>query len=194
MPAISGLTMFFFQSDVMLDSRDMHWLTIFAGIIAAAMLAQALGLIVSAMFASKLLLKVNSMSDSFEQKTAPMIAKASMLMDELTPKIHKIGCDVEHISATVREKCDELGETISELNITVSDANLKTRAQVQRVNGLVTDALETTEEVSQAVQDGIRKPVRQIAAILAGLRAGLETLSKNSPFGKRRSPENPYDL
>jgi methyl-accepting chemotaxis protein len=196
MPVLGGLMMFFQSSDSSgsFDGRDMHWLMIFAGIIALAMVAQAIGLLVSAFFASKMLRKVEHLSNSFDEKTTPIMAKVSAVLSDLTPKIHSVSTNVEQISYTVREKCDEIGETLSQINRTVADANVKTRVHVAKVDGMVTDALETTSEVSRVVQDGIRAPVRQIAGIIAGFKAGLETLAKRSPFGRGKVVENPYDL
>jgi hypothetical protein len=184
MPAINGLMMFVWQSSDPMSEHDIHLLMIFAGIIAAAMVAQALGLIGSAIFASRMLKRVDHLTDSFDQKTTPVMNKAAALLDDLAPKVRSVSTNVEQISYTMREKCDEIGETLSQINRTVGDANLKTRIQVARVDGLVTDALATTEEVSRTVQDGIRVPVRQIAGIIAGFKAALETLAKRSPFGK----------
>jgi hypothetical protein len=48
----------------------------------------------------------------------------------------------------------------------------------------VTDALNATEEMSHTIQDGIRAPVRQIAGVLAGFKAMIDTLISRSPFGK----------
>jgi len=194
MPAINGLMMFVFQSGDPMTGHDMHLLMIFAGIIAAAMVAQAMGLVGSAIFASKMLKRVDHLTDSFDRKTTPVMKKAEALIDDLGPKIRAVSTNVEQISYTVREKCDEIGETLSQINLTVSEANLKTRIQVARVDDIVTDALATTEEVSRVVQDGIRTPVRQIAGIIAGFKAALETLVKRSPFGKGKGFENPYDL
>jgi uncharacterized protein (DUF433 family) len=36
------------------------------------------------------------------------------------------------------------------------------------------------------VQQGIRVPVREIAAIIAGVKVAVETLIERSPFGKRK--------
>jgi len=193
MPVSGVLAVFFLQASG-LDGRDIHWLMIFAGVIAAAMVAQALGLIGSAIFASKMLKKVEHLSDSFDQKTTPVMLKATALLDDLSPKIRSVSANVEQISYTVREKCDQFGETLSQINHTVNEVNARTRVHVVKVDGMVSEALETTEQVSRVVQEGIRTPVRQIAGIIAGFRAGLETLARRSPFGKGKGVENPYDL
>jgi methyl-accepting chemotaxis protein len=107
------------------------------------------------------------------------------MLHELSPKVRSLTENAEQISYAVRTKVDELGVTVSELNETVREINGRTRVQVVRVDGIVTDALVATEEISQTVQNGIRGPVRQIAGVIAGLRAGLETLIERSPFRGR---------
>ena len=176
-----------------LSGSDVHWLMIFGGIIAAALVVQSIGLMIAAVAATTILKKVQVMADTAEQKISPVLAKTNALLEDLGPKVRSVSTNVEQISYTVREKCDELGVTLSELNRTVAEVNAKTRVQVTRVDGMVSDALDTTEQVSKTVQEGIRVPVRQMAGIIAGLKVGLETLVEKSPFGKKNRP-GPYDL
>jgi methyl-accepting chemotaxis protein len=174
--------------------HDMHRGTIFLFVIALALAVQAAGVCVAAAFAIKMFRKIDSMTDSFERKTGPMIERVTRLVDDVAPKLHTITTNVEEISYTVRAKTDEIGATLSQLNETVNDANFRTRVHISHVDGLVSEALATTEEVSRTVQENIKKPVRQIAGIVAGIKAGLETLVSKSPFGKPKGYENPYDL
>ena len=173
---------------------DVHRGTWFLFFIALALWAQAAGVMMAAFFALKMFRKIESMTNAFDRKTTPIIENMTALAAELTPKVRAITTNAEEISYTVREKCDEIGVTLTEINRTVADLNLKTRTHVGHVDAMVGEALETTEEVSRTVQDSIKKPVRQIAGIIVGLKAGLETLARRSPFGKPKSYENPYDL
>jgi methyl-accepting chemotaxis protein len=174
--------------------HDLHLIMIFAGIIALALVVQAIGVSIAGVFAAKLFHKFDTLADKLDAKTMPIMEKTSAILSDITPKIHAISTNVEQFSYTVRTKCDEIGETVSEINRTVSDANFKTRTHIDHVHGIVTDALATTEDVSVTIQESIRKPVRQIAGIIAGVRAGIETLVARSPFGKSKNYENPYDL
>jgi methyl-accepting chemotaxis protein len=194
MPASQGLMMFLWQQQGdQFTGHDIHLLMIFGGVIAAALVLQAVGLVVAALVASTILKKAQAIADTAETKITPILTKTNALLEDLSPKIRSVSTNVEQIAYTVREKTDELGVTLSQLNVTIAEANLKTRAQVTKVDGLVSDALATTREVSQTVQEGIRVPVRQIAGIIAGVKAGLETLVAKSPFGKK-DYESPYDL
>jgi uncharacterized protein YoxC len=145
---------------------------------------QAIGVVISGLFAAKLLHRVDGIANIVEQRTGPILDKTKALLEELTPKVQSITQNVEEISYTVRTKVDELGVTVSQLNETVQEINGRTRMQVTRVDGIVTTALTATEEISYTVQQGIRAPIRQIAGVIAGVKAGVETLLERSPFGK----------
>jgi hypothetical protein len=77
---------------------------------------------------------------------------------------------------------DEVAVTVTHLNQTVQQINLRTRTHVAHADGIVGNALNAAEEISATVQDGIKGPVRQIAGIIAGVRAGVEKFVDRSPF------------
>jgi uncharacterized protein YoxC len=184
MPVLSGAAVILLQ-DSDFTRRDIHLGIIFLFVIALALVVQAIGVVVSGAFAAKLLHRVDGIADIVEQRTGPMLDKTNQILHDLAPKVQSFTENAEQISYTVRTKVEELGATVSELNATVREINDRTRAQVSRVDGIVTDALVATEEISNTVQQGIKAPVRQIAGIIAGLRAGIETLIERSPFRNR---------
>jgi ABC-type transporter Mla subunit MlaD len=113
---------------------------------------------------------------------------------EFVPKLRTISDNVEHISTVTRAKVNEVGatvtqvnQTVQQVNQTVQNANGRARAQVARADTMVTDALTATQDLSQKVQHTIRVPVRQIAGLVAGFKAGLETLIERSPFAVMRN-------
>ena len=183
MPGLSGAAVLVFQESA-LSAHDIHLAMIFLAIIAIALVVQAVGVVISGAFAAKLLHRVDGIADMVEKKTGPILDKTNQMLHELSPKVSSIAQNAEEISYTVRAKVDEISVTVSELNETVQGINQRTRGQVVRVDGIVTDALIATEEISQTVQNGIKAPIRQIAGVIAGLRAGLETLIERSPFNR----------
>jgi methyl-accepting chemotaxis protein len=167
-----------------LSRHDLHLLMIFVGLIAVALVVQALGFVTAGVFAAKLLHRVDGIAHEVHQRTGPMIDKTSQLVHDLGPKVQSLTENAEQISFAVRAKIDEVGETVSQINRTALEANARTRAHMARADGIVTDALNATEEMSHTIQDGIRAPVRQIAGVLAGFKAMIDTLISRSPFGK----------
>ncbi len=179
MPVLSGAAVVY-QISSELTERDIHWAMIFLCVIALALVAQAIGVIVSSMFGARLLHRVNAIADIVETKTGPILDRTTVILKELEPKVKSVGESAEHISSTVRVKVDELSITMSELNETMREINGRTRVQVRRADGIVTDALQATEEISNTVQQGIKGPVKQIAGVVAGVRAAIETLVARS--------------
>lgn len=184
MPVLSGAAVVFFQQDE-LTKRDIHWAMLFLAVIALALVAQAIGVLISAAFGAKLLRRVNAIACIVETKTGPIMDRTASILQDLEPRVKSVGESAEHITSTVRVKVDELGATVTELNATMRDINGRTRVQVSRADGIVTDALQATEEISQTVQHGIKAPLKQVAGVIAGVRAAVETLAARSPFRNR---------
>jgi len=186
---LNNLAMAFFQDSASAASaaHDLHEMRIYFLFIVIGLGLQAVGVLLVAVYAAMFLKTMHTISRSVHDKALPMIEKTTQLVTDLTPKINSISTNVEQVSYTVREKIDELGVTLTQLNETVAEANGRTRAQVVRVDGMVSEALDTTEEVSRTVQQGIRTPIREVAAIIAGIKVAVETLIERSPFKKRPS-------
>ena len=132
--------------------------------------------------------------------TADLQPKIAAVTADLQPKIASVSSDVQHISSVVRSKVDEAGvtftqvnETVQGYNATAQDVNAKAKeqvgrvdtlvkGQVERVNGIVGDALTTTQHVSKQIQHGIRVPVEKIASLVTAARLGIENLAEKIPF------------
>ncbi len=185
MPVLIGAAVVVFQSTAELTQRDIHWAMIFLAVIALSLVAQAVGVLISAAYGAKLLQRVNAIACIVETKTGPIMDRTASILQDLEPKVKSVGESAEHVSSTVRVKVDELGVTMTELNATMRDINGRTRVQVRRADNIVSDAMHATEEISQTVQHGIKGPVRQIAGVVAGMKAAIETLVARSPFGRR---------
>jgi uncharacterized protein YoxC len=176
---------FMMVGDGDLTRHDIHLAMIFLAVIALALVGQAIGVIIMGGFAAKLLHRVDSIGNIVEQKTGPILDRTGRLLEELEPKLRSMSENAEQVSYTVRSKVDELAVTVTQLNETVQEINGRARHKVARVDHMVNNALDATEEITTTVQQSIKAPVRQIAGVIAGLRAGLETLIERSPFGRR---------
>jgi methyl-accepting chemotaxis protein len=170
------------QDDAGAMQHDVHLLTIFIGIIAAAVVILFVILLIGGVMALGFVKKAHAIAERVEGKASPLIDKTNALVEELSPKIRTITTNVEQISYTVRGKVDEFSATASEINRTVKDVNARTQQKVSRVDTMVTDALNSIHHVSHTIQEGVRKPVQQVAGIISGLKRGLETLAERSPL------------
>ncbi|MDQ2925634.1 MAG: hypothetical protein M3R43_08795 [Acidobacteriota bacterium] len=185
MGILLSLSMVFWQTDTsgVSASNDQHLLMIFTAIGALSLLVLAIvtlvGGVVVGLGALKVLKEVKEIVGDVHSKTMPVLHKADVLIDELTPKIRIVSDNAVHITTTVREKVDEVGVTVSQMNRTAAGANEKTRGQVDHVDRMVSSVLTTTEDVTNTVVHSIRVPIKQAAGLVTGIRVALETLIKN---------------
>ena len=182
MTVASGAAMFLFQDDV--SRHDAHLLMIFVGLIALALALQALGFLIAGVFAARLLYSITGIAKELHQRTGPIIDKSTQVLNDIAPKIQSLTENVEQISYAVRSKTDEVGATVSQVNQTVQETNNRARVHLSRADGILTDALTATEDMSHTIQDSIRAPVRQLVGVIAGIKAAIDKLIERSPFGK----------
>ncbi len=175
---------------------DLKTLTVWVAIAACALTFQALvfiGFVIGGMAVQKRLMVI---VEEVRAKLIPLAEKSHTLIEELSPKISNITANVEHISLLIKEKAEDFeptidaaNVTIKEANQTVRDANAKAHEQIVRVNGMITSALTATADVAGKIHHGIRVPVREVSAIVSGVKATLESLvHKTRGFGDGIKP------
>jgi len=173
-----------------LSSGNTQLLTIFVGIAAAALLMLGIAFVVLAVVAVKLGKKVTITIDEVKAKTMPIIATANTMLVDLSPKVKVVSANLVETSHVVRAKVQEFETTLSDVNQTIKDANLKTHQQVGRVDAIVTTTLSRTASIADTIHTSIRKPVNEVAGMVNGFKAGLDVLmSRAKDFGGPRGPK-----
>ncbi len=128
----------------------------------------------------------------------PEIKQITTKVHEITGKVNEITGKVNDITGIVKSKAEEISPTISqanetfkgamdkakttfnEANQTVGDVNQKTRVQVDRVNGMVSGALDATTRIGKAIEHGITQPGRELAGLVSGAKATADSFLKHS--------------
>ena len=142
--------------------------------------------------------KTNALIGDLTPTVKDITVKVQTLVSDLSPqivgitaKVHQIAGNVEEISSMAKDKVAEFGPTISAANDTVKqtnetvratllDANDKTRAQVDRVNGMITGVLDSTARFGKAVEHarGVTQPAREVSGMVSGAKTTIEHLMK----------------
>jgi len=164
-----GLSGTWLQDAGSISSGNTKWLIIFVGIVAFSMLVQAIAVIVLALGAIKARKRGLEIAEDLRVKVLPIIAGAHELIRDNSPKVKVITENFVEASHIIRSKAQEF-------DVTASDLNSKTRAQAARVDGMVTSVLNATAEISDSIQRGIKVPMREVAGMVTGLKAGLDVL------------------
>jgi hypothetical protein len=174
---MSAMCMWLQDVDDSISSGNSKWLMFFVGMVAVAMMTQAIVFVIAAVGAVKARKRFMAIAEEVRQKALPVIEKTHELVHDLQPKIKVITDNLVETSHIVRAKAQEFDST-------VTDVNQKTRAQAARVDDMVTSVLNTTSHIASTIQKGVQVPVTQFSGLMNGLKAGLETLmgkGKNAP-------------
>jgi hypothetical protein len=167
-----------------LSSGNSRLLMIFVAMVAIAMVAQAIALIIMAIGASKARKRGMEIAEEIRLKMLPIITGTHEMIRDNAPKVKIITENFVETSHVIRSKAQEF-------DVTASDLNAKTRAQAARVDGMVTSVLNTTAEISESIQRGIKVPVREVTGVVNGLKAGLDVLvGRTKGFGSGRTPRD----
>jgi hypothetical protein len=161
-----------------LSSGSSRLLIIFVGLVAIAMVVQAIAVIVLAIGAKKASTRALEIADQLHTKLMPILDTTHTVIHDSAPKVKIITENLVETSHVVRSKAQEF-------DATASDLNMRTRAQAARVDGMVTSVLNTTADISETLQRAAKVPVREFAGLVNGFKAGLDVLvGRAKEFGR----------
>ncbi|HEY6375320.1 MAG TPA: hypothetical protein VIX90_07315 [Edaphobacter sp.] len=169
-------------------SNDSKWLMFFVGMVAVAMLTQAIVFVVAAVGAIKVRKRLLAIVEEARLKVLPVIDSTHDVLKDLHPKVKIITDNLVETSHVVRAKANEFDGTFT-------DVNQKTRAQAARVDEMVSSVLDTTAGIASTIQKGVQIPVREFNGLMHGLKAGLDSLvgrKGSAPRGTRPRGGNGY--
>jgi hypothetical protein len=152
-----------------LSSGNSRLLMVFVGMVAVALIVQAIALIAMAVGAAKARKRGLEIVEEVRLKLMPIMDNTHNFIQDNAPKVKIITENFVETSHVIRSKAQEF-------DVTASDLNAKTRAQAARVDGIVTSALNTTTDVAETIQRGIKVPLREVSGIINGVKAGLDVL------------------
>jgi hypothetical protein len=164
-----------------LSSGNSRLLTWFVGMVAIAMVVQAVAVIVLAIGTAKASKRALEIADELRVKIGPLLETTQTVIHDAAPKVKIITENLVETTHMVRSKAQEFDATATELN-------MKTRAQAARVDGMVTSVLNTTAEISETLQRAVKVPVREFTGLVNGFKAGVDVLvGRAKGFGSGKS-------
>jgi hypothetical protein len=164
-----------------LSSGNTKLLVLFVGMVAIAMVVQAIAVIVLALGAVKARKRALEIAEEVREKLMPLVVGTHDIIRDAGPKVKIITENLVETSHVVRSKAQEFDATASELN-------LKARVQAARVDGMVTSVLNTTAEISDTLQRAVKVPVREFTGLVNGFKAGVDVLvGRAKGFGRGKA-------
>jgi len=163
---------------------------IFIALTGAAVLLQAGVLVGIYLSLRKSSARMEAIAAEVKNKALPALEKAQALLTELQPKLAAISDNVVETTTLARAQ-------LQRVDATVNDALDRARLQVIRADELLTRTIDRVEATSEIVQKTVVSPVRQVSGLIQGVTAGIEFLfagrgrrNGGSREGRRAVPQD----
>ncbi|HMD33222.1 MAG TPA: hypothetical protein VKG84_15005 [Candidatus Acidoferrales bacterium] len=158
-----------------------NWVAFFVIVASLAIVMQAL--ILAGMFVAmkKMSEQVIRVSTEINTKLLPILEKTNFLLEDSRTRISSVVADTAEIVHIARNQANRFDRVMAEgLEVL--------RAQVVRADQVITGVLESVEEAHTQVRKTVTGPVSQVAAVLRGLKAGLDMFT--SAKSERPRPQS----
>jgi ABC-type transporter Mla subunit MlaD len=145
--------------------------TVFAGIAAVAIILQAA--ILFAVYRAVL---------SMQKAVADAIPKVESLVERADAVLPKVDALVESTKATVdesRKLVESANAQLAKVDEVVTDVISRARIQMNRVEMVLDDTLDTAQQTVNVVSRGVLRPLREIQGLAAGIQAAFGYLARS---------------
>jgi methyl-accepting chemotaxis protein len=176
-------------------------MTVAAAVIVVSFIVQA----AMFMFIYGAIKKLTGIASSVQAKAEPLIAKVGPVIDQVQGTITTVKDSVEKISTQTKDAFEKVtsesravaaavaasSQEISrlaqhqaeQLSQTLDYTTTTIQRQVTELDGLLIRTHDRFDDTTREVQASVLEPMRELSAMLVGLRRMLETL-----FGRHRKP------
>jgi methyl-accepting chemotaxis protein len=138
---------------------------LFRGLVALAMVLQAIVMIGFAAKAGKALKEMMETVEDFKGQITPLIESATEISETTGQILRETAPKVKIIADNLMETSDLVRGSAERFDTTIADVNIRAQQQVARLDTMVTAALATTVQIAETIQHGIEVPARKIAAV-----------------------------
>lgn len=155
-------------------------------VVVLALLFQSMVLIALAIAMRKAARIATEKIESMQSSVLPLIDNSRALLERLTPKIEKTSDDLAALTHSLRVQADNVQATADEIITRV-------RGQASRLDALITQVFDGVDRASNFMADAVAKPARQVSAIMASIRAVVESLRSSDSVPRSRPVNSPGD-
>jgi hypothetical protein len=157
----------------MADSTLLVIMTVFVALCAVSQLGQMLALF-------GLLRKVKSL----QEEARPLISKAEATLDTARATLEDGRKQMLEISQRTNKILDSAQGQIEKIDAVVTEASERAMVQLERVDLVVGETVEKVQNLVATTQEGLMRPLREVSAVVAGLRGAFGFLFKSrTPSG-----------
>lgn len=161
-------------------SDPQFWMMIASIVIAICFVVMAGGLLWIAMTVRKVVGTVQNL----EAKVEPLLTKVDAIGaqgKEISVHFTEISGNLSTATKHLSETTDLIREEVAELKVLVGDTAVTAKDKVAMVSRTIDRTHDQVVDTTEFVQQKIVVPAREIAAIMAGVKKGLEVLFAPAP-------------
>jgi hypothetical protein len=149
--------------------------------VVVAMLIQAIVLFAALIALRKLAKSIRQEMEELRSKVMPVIDNTRILLARVAPKIEQTTSDLAVLTRALRDQTADIQAAADEI---IGRA----QHQARRVDGMLSNVLDTVDRAGSFMADTVAKPMRQLSAFLASAKAVIESL--RSTQGASRADSN----
>jgi septal ring factor EnvC (AmiA/AmiB activator) len=167
-----------------LDNQTIQLVLI--ALVALAMLVQAFVLLAAFIAMRKAARSIDDKLEAFRSSVTPLIDNTRALVARLTPRIEETADDLAALTHSLRVQA-------ADIQFAANEIVARARIQATRLDGILTHVLDTLQRTGNFVTDAVSKPVRQFSAILASVKAVVESLRTGAPAPRSQANRESTD-
>jgi methyl-accepting chemotaxis protein len=156
------------------------WMMIASIVIAICFIVMAVALVAIAIIVKKVIATVNRV----EEKVEPLLTKVTAISEqgkEISVQFTEIS---NHLSTATRHFSESAGlikQEVAEIKLLVGQTAVVAKDKVELVSRTIDRTQAQVADTTDFIQTKVVEPAREIAAIMAGIRKGLEVLLAPTP-------------
>lgn len=172
------------------------YLLAYTGVVAFAILIEAIAIIILAIAASKLMKQVTDLTQEAKGKVYPILASVRDIAEkgqEIALVARNVVADsepkIKRVTTNIAETTDVYRAKLAQVDSLITDTANKAHKQTARVDELISSTLAKTESIASGVQSAVMTPIRQASGLFEGIKVGIESLlHKSVPDRKAPKP------
>jgi hypothetical protein len=149
-----------------MDAALQDTIVLLASMVVGVLVAQTILMFVFVIAFRKWCNRTEALVDQVSQKIDPILSASRDVLSDTRQKLASVTDNLNEITLLAKGQ-------IVRIDALVRDTTDRAQLQVVRLDQLVGDTMNRVEETTRVIQYGVLKPVQELAAVIAGVRAGL---------------------
>lgn len=161
-------------------SDPQFWMMISSIIISICFIVMAIALVAIAIIVRKVIGTVNRV----EEKVEPLIEQVNLISEQgkqISVQFNEMSGNITTATKYFADSAGLIKEEVAELKLLVSETAVTAKDKVALVSQTIDRTQSQVTTTTDFIQDKVVQPAAELAAIMAGVRKGLEVLFAPSP-------------